>query len=641
MNFIQIVSSFLILAGAVVMAINVFKFRALFSMLNQFSIEEYGKTKLLFNFHYILMIFFLLGFVVVLFAVITEIALIGDLLMGIIFLFGAIFVLFGIQLQRRMIASIGASYSQALTAKANLERQQGKLMETNEQLRLEMDERKRTEEMLKESEERYRGLVENSTDFIYTLDLKGNFTNVNKAAEHLTGYTKAELTKMNFRDYTSGDAHEEISRVFNKISQGGGPLKDYPLKVIVKDGTEKYFETSAGPIKKGNEIIGFQGSSRDVTERLKAEERLRESEEKYRSILEDIEEGYYEVDTNGAFTFFNDSICKILGYTRDELIGMNNREYTDKKNTKKVYQAFNKVYTTGEAATGFEYEFIGKDGNKGYIESSISLMRDSEGQTIGFRGIARDITERKRVETLQQEKVAAEAANKAKSEFLASMSHELRTPLNAVIGFSEILQDQYFGELNEKQADYVNDILESGKHLLSLINDILDLSKIEASKVELELSMVNMKELFENSLIMIREKCIKHGISLILNITKDLEGLEIKADERRLKQVMFNLLSNAAKFTPDGGVITVGADKKTEDLIISVKDTGIGIAKKNQKKIFEEFYQIKSSLADKTPGTGLGLSLVKRLVEMHDGRVWVESEGVGKGSRFSFSLPVR
>jgi GAF domain-containing protein len=231
-----------------------------------------------------------------------------------------------------------------------------------------------------------------------------------------------------------------------------------------------------------------------------------------------------------------------------------------------------------------------------------------------------------------------EAANRHKSEFLANMSHELRTPLNAIIGFSEVLGERMFGELNEKQAEYTEDILSSGRHLLSLINEILDLSKVEAGRMELELATFDLPLAIDNARTFVRERATKHGINL--DVTVDERLGEFVGDERKIKQVLLNLLSNAVKFTPEGGRIGIKARQTDGSVEISVSDTGIGIAPEDQPKIFEEFRQVGSDYAHKVEGTGLGLTLAKKFVELHGGKIWVDSE-VGKGSTFSFSLPER
>ena len=229
-----------------------------------------------------------------------------------------------------------------------------------------------------------------------------------------------------------------------------------------------------------------------------------------------------------------------------------------------------------------------------------------------------------------------EAANRHKSEFLANMSHELRTPLNAIIGFSEVLGERMFGELNEKQAEYTDDILSSGRHLLSLINEILDLSKVEAGRMELELATFDLPLAIDNARTFVRERATKHGINL--DVTVDERLGDFVGDERKIKQVLLNLLSNAVKFTPEGGRIGINARQADGSVEISVSDTGIGISPEDQAKIFEEFRQVGGDYAHKKEGTGLGLTLAKKFVELHGGRIWVESE-VGKGSTFSFTLP--
>jgi signal transduction histidine kinase len=218
------------------------------------------------------------------------------------------------------------------------------------------------------------------------------------------------------------------------------------------------------------------------------------------------------------------------------------------------------------------------------------------------------------------------------------MSHELRTPLNAIIGFSEVLAERMFGEVNEKQAEYLQDILSSGRHLLSLINDILDLSKVEAGRLELELGRLHLPAALDNALTLVRERATRHGITLTQTV--DAAVGDIVADERKVKQILLNLLSNAVKFTPEGGRVSLTATAIDGVMTIAVSDTGVGIAPENQAAIFEEFRQVGQDDARRQEGTGLGLTLAKKFVELHGGRIRVESH-VGQGSTFSFTLPVR
>ena len=230
-----------------------------------------------------------------------------------------------------------------------------------------------------------------------------------------------------------------------------------------------------------------------------------------------------------------------------------------------------------------------------------------------------------------------EIASQHKSEFLANMSHELRTPLNAIIGFSEVLTERLFGDMNDKQAEYVHDITESGRHLLSLINDILDLSKIEAGRMELDVSEFSVAAAVDSTLTLVRERAQRRAIALECSV--DERDVTVKGDERKVRQVLLNLLSNALKFTPEGGRVAVGVRTHDDRVEVTVADTGVGIAADELEAVFEEFRQVGAA-AKKIEGTGLGLAISRKFIELHNGKIWVTSQP-GVGSTFAFTLPRR
>jgi len=257
-----------------------------------------------------------------------------------------------------------------------------------------------------------------------------------------------------------------------------------------------------------------------------------------------------------------------------------------------------------------------------------------------YSGLEQKVEERTRelataLAELDEKSRELEATSRHKSEFLANMSHELRTPLNAILGFSQVLRERLFGDVNEKQAEYLDDILTSANHLLALINDILDLSKVEAGQIELVVAPFSLTEALERGVVMVRERATQDGVQVALAASPGVD--RVTGDERRIRQVIFNLLSNAVKFTPAGGAVDVRATRVDGEVRVSVADTGPGIAAEDHERIFEEFQQTEAGV-EQREGTGLGLALSKRLVELHGGRIWVDSEP-GKGSTFVFTLP--
>lgn len=396
---------------------------------------------------------------------------------------------------------------------------------------------------------------------------------------------------------------------------------------------------------------------------------VKKAEENLNVTLHSIGDGVLVVDVDQKVVRLNPVAEHLTGWKEAEARGRRVEEVFLIINEKTRIPAVipvEAVLSTG-LIKGLENHtvLISRDGTERPIADSAAPIRGRGSKIFGVVLVFRDVTsEREAEKALQKAILAADSANKAKSDFLANMSHELRTPMNSIIGFSEILEDGLYGELNQNQKEYVNHIHTSGRHLLDLINDILDLSKVEAGKLDLEPTTFLLKDILNASMTMFKEKAMKHGIKLSLKIEQDA-GIEIEADERRLKQIMYNLLSNAVKFTQEGGAVRVAARRiqnsesrihnkkeKLSELItlnseldrdfmeISVEDTGIGIKQEDLPKLFTEFTQLESAYTKKHEGTGLGLALTKRLIELHGGKIWVESE-FGKGSRFVFVIPMR
>ncbi|MBA3029037.1 MAG: HAMP domain-containing protein [Desulfobacteraceae bacterium] len=305
----------------------------------------------------------------------------------------------------------------------------------------------------------------------------------------------------------------------------------------------------------------------------------------------------------------------------------------------------------GELVSGFN-SMLSKieSRDKQLAENRLELEERVDQRTLELKNANRNLEDM--VENLARAKNVAEEASRTKSDFLANMSHELRTPLNHIIGFTELVMEHSFGDLNEIQREYLGDVLHSSRHLLSLINDILDLAKVESGKLELHISNIHLPMMLEGSLNMVREASLKNSIQLLL----DIENIptNVMADERKLKQIIFNLLSNAVKFTPKGGTVTLSAgilngksshetmvlnEQTPQVMKISVSDTGIGIEEEDLDRIFNAFEQVENSRSRKYQGTGLGLSLTKRLVELHGGKIWAESRGMNLGTIISFTLP--
>ncbi len=516
-------------------------------------------------------------------------------------------------------------------------------------------ERRQAERAVSESEKRFRAIVEDQLDMICRFRPDGKLTFVNGACCRFHGRPREELLGTNFFETLASDDRNVPLTYFENLPEEH-PVVSFDQRITAPDGqvywrqitVRRLFDERGGTLE-------YQAVIRDITDRKQSEQDLRASEEKYRSLVRNIPGVIWTMNSERELTYISEKAEKITGYGPEELIRDAGALWLERIHPDDRGKSTRGCAICSRTAVLRVDIECAQGGARGRLHSRAPGIRVRQGM-LWADGLSSEITQRKHAEqALQQAKEAAEAANVAKSQFLANMSHELRTPLNAIIGFSEMLADQNFGPLNERQLKYTHNILHSGRHLLQLINDILDLSKVEAGRLELSRTSFSVARALQNVQTIVNPLAKKKRIAVELQVAPDLPPLY--ADESKFKQILYNLLSNAIKFTPEGRRVSVSAALAASPppavegeaagaagaraMEIRVSDTGIGIHPRDHERIFMEFEQVDSSYGRQQQGTGLGLALTRRLVELHGGAIRVESEGIdGKGSTFTVTLPL-
>ena len=491
----------------------------------------------------------------------------------------------------------------------------------------------RADQALRDSEAKWRSLVESAPDIISTINLNYQLQFINRIPSGVD-ITAEDIIGESIFDFLTQEHHDGFRSACQRVIETG-EVAGYEVQGKL---SQNWYATWIGPITRDGEIVGFVMTSTNITDRKQAEIELQESEERFRRAVLNAPLPIMIHAENGEVILISHAWTELTGYTSEgmttvsEWLAQANSEMSEE-----IQEYLGQVNPTKERVAPAQYEIMTKAGEKQIWEFSSSLLGIQPNGKRTIISMALDITEQlKAQEAMQSAKETAEYASRAKSDFLANMSHELRTPLNAIIGFAEILRDELVGPLNDDQKECVNDIRISGQHLLEMINDILDLSKIEAGKMFLQLEKFAIVDAVEEVNAIINALALKKNIELTLTCPQDAI---IEADRVKVKQIFYNLLSNAVKFTPEGGKVKTQLKLTSNTLQAEVIDTGIGIAEEDQMKLFAPFTQIDTSKSRRYGGTGLGLALTQRLIELHGGEIRVTSKE-GKGSTFFFTIPI-
>ena len=520
-------------------------------------------------------------------------------------------------------------------------------------------------EKARESEERYKALFDRSLDLVYIIDFEGRFIDANDAALNRLGYKREEVNSLNLVSLMDEDQIPLALEIVREIRETGVQKEVAEIRLRHKDGTDVYVESQGSAVISNGKTVAIQAIARDTTERRQAEKELLFLTRRLNDIIEFIPDATFVINQEKKITAWNRAIEEMTGVKKEVMLGKDDYEYAlpfygrrrpiliDLLDKSELDKSDNEIYAL--------YKYVER-GNKIYAESYIPTLYggkgahlwhvaaplfDRDGMRFGSIEVIRDVTDIKAKEASLKEslrsKEVAEAATKAKSEFLATMSHEIRTPMNGIIGLVNLTIQT---DLTEKQRDYLTKIETSAQNLLTIINDILDFSKIEADKMNLDILKFNLEDVMTNVYDLTYPDAVKKGLALFSHID-DHVPLSLEGDPLRLQQILMNLISNAVKFTDKGEVVIrvelydkfKSGEKDYTRLRFSVKDTGIGLTPEQIKNLFQLFTQADGSITRRYGGTGLGLAISKRLVQLMGGEIDVSSE-IGKGSTFTFLIPL-
>ncbi|SFM69059.1 PAS domain S-box protein [Methanolobus profundi] len=491
---------------------------------------------------------------------------------------------------------------------------------------------KKAESLLYESESIFRIMYESSGIGIVRMSFNDKvIEQANGAFCKMLGYTEDELIGKHLRDISYFEDLPANIDQQNQLIAGEISSIQMEKRYLHKDGSPVWALLNSNIIfdEQGTPLY-YVGNILDITEIKRSQKLLKESEAKYRKYVDNSPYPIFVANSTGRFIDSNPAASYVMGYTKEEIASMSIPDICAPESVDKAVNHFNKV-KSGELAFD-EFLFMKKDGTRFYMQvEAVKLDEDT------FLGICVDTTERKQTEKmLVQAKLLAEDASKSKSEFVANISHELRTPLNIVIGYSDVLLSDMSGELNEKQRKYANNVKNAGSNLLEIVNSLIYIAEIEAGDWDIHLSKFDMLPVIEDMKKLTRATAFKKGVSLDFDVGYDIDGTI--ADKSKFMILLHHIIGNSIKFTPSGGSIKVRIERSGTYVLVTVTDTGIGIPEEKQEQLFDPFVQLDWSHARSYSGMGIGLALVKELIDMHGGKIFLESR-VGEGTTISFTIP--